>query len=64
MKISLESIGLKNICLNSFSFDYSQQGEFLQKLLQRKENDDVFHKMLERAKTKNPEVKENWIKLI
>ena len=37
IQISLESIGLKEIEVNPSQFDYSQQGEILQELIEKKE---------------------------
>ena len=49
LKISLESIGLTNISFSLFSFDYSQQGEYLYKLLEKKKEMDFYKKILKKA---------------
>ena len=47
---SLESIGLKNIFVDSLSFDYSEQSEVLQELLEKKDQIDTYQRMLKRAR--------------
>ena len=54
IKTSLESVGLKNIFINPLTYDYSEQGEFLQDILEKKVNIESFKLMIERAKEIEP----------
>ena len=58
IRISLESIGMKNISFNSISFDYSQQGEYLNELIERKERIDKIKKSILKAQEINPSAKD------
>ena len=58
IKISLESIGLKNISINQIEYNYDQQGEYLEELIEKKETIEKQKIMIKRAKEINPSVKE------
>ena len=58
MKVSLESIGLKNFVFNSFTYDYSKQGEQLLELMEMKKEGEKYQRMIENVIEKNPSAKE------
>ena len=58
VRTSLESIGLRNIFINPFSYDYTKQSEQLIELLEMKNNSDKNKTMMERAKIIDPKSKE------
>ena len=58
MRTSLQSIGLKNVFINSFSYDYSKQEEQLNDLLEMKKEGDKCIKIIEKAIEMNPSAKE------
>ena len=49
IKISLESIDLKNITINFIDFDYSEQGEYLHEILEKKEAIEKRQKVVDKA---------------
>ena len=49
IKISLESIDLKNITINFIDFDYSEQGEYLHEILEKKEAIEKRRKIIEKT---------------
>ena len=63
IKTSLEAIGLKNIFSEMFSYDYSQQEEMLNELIQKKEIVDNQKRIIERAKELQPLSKDKLNKI-
>ena len=54
IKVSLESIDLKNITILTTPFDYTEQGDQLFELFERKESIEKHQRMIEKAKQSNP----------
>ena len=54
MRSSLEAIGLKNIYINSSTFDYTLQGQYLHELIQKKTQMTKLQKKLNKAKELYP----------
>ena len=50
IKVSLESIGLKEITINPIdNYSYSQQGEYLQEILEKQKEYEKYKRLLERS---------------
>ena len=57
IRISLNAIGLRGIELDEnevIEFDYSEQGEYLEEILEKKETIEKYQRMISRAKEINP----------
>ena len=50
IQISLESIGLKDIDINPFTFDYIQQGDVLYEMIEMNDSYEKYQRMINRAK--------------
>ena len=50
IKVALKSIGFENIIINSFSFDYAEQGDILQEVIKKKDKYEKFSNTLQKAK--------------
>ena len=58
LRVSLEAIGLRNIFVNASSFDYSEQGDVLNEILETKMMIDEHQRMIQRAKNINPNLEQ------